>query len=99
LDKFTDQLFIDASAQSVLGPPFNDRFVFFFDGVFFDTAFFIRASFDDVFFKAAFAGGGSVEGMLFANVPVGTVSFEPVSATVGLAFATNASAFANKSFS
>jgi len=70
---------------------FDGRFSFFnliFFGVFFRRAFF-----------AAFFDGNSFAGASFRNVSIGGVSLETALAKVRLAFATNASAFANRSLS
>jgi hypothetical protein len=84
----------------------DDAFIFrfngglvFFDGAFFLSGFFRRTPFDGAFFKLAFFDGNLFAGVSLENVSVGGASLETVFVTVRLAFATNASAFANRSFS
>jgi hypothetical protein len=75
-------------------PRLDRRFVFFFDGGFFDTVFFALLFFGGVFFKRTVFGGVSILGGF-----VRRVSFEAFFTKVGLAFGNHAFAFSNRSFS
>ena len=86
------------SQARVLTPRFKDRFFFFFDSVFFGTAFFKRGPFDDVFFTPAFIED-PFEDVSSRDASIGGISFETAFEKVGFARATNASAFANRPFS
>jgi hypothetical protein len=60
--------------ENVFTLRFGARFFFFFDSVFFGTAFFRRVPLDGVFFTPAFFADGSFEGAPIGRASVGAAS-------------------------